>query len=1060
MKLHHASFVLALALAAGAAVAAPPAGEPTLKDLQRAAPVVREGERVQPDPERARELYRGFLELEGGDPQLRREALRRLGDLELEAGDAARGEAPAPGAGSAETRSAIEIYTRLLALEPDYPRADAVLYQLSRAWEAQGEPDKALAYLDQLVARFPASMHLGEAQFRRGEILFSAQRWRDAEAAYGAVIRTGPASDFYEQALYKHGWALFKQSATEQSAQSFLSLLDRKLTDPQAEDGTVALDSLSRADRELVADTFRALSIEFAALDASESLDAAVSSHGQPPYAWMLYSALGDMLVEKERYTDAANTYRAFVQRDPAHRRAPGLQTRAIEAYLKGGFADLALEGKREFIRQYRFDGPFWTGRERADAPEVVEALKSDLQDVARYQHALAQASGKPADYEQAAGWYRQYLESFPDDPDSAETNYLLADTLFESHDYRNAALEYQRTAYDYPAGERSATAGYAALVAYDKYEAALTGDDRAAWHLAGIESSLRFAETFPTHPDAGKVRLRASEQLFNLKDYERAGSVAALAAMHVPPLQPAEQRTAWNVVADSAFELGRYAEAEAAYNEVLARGAPGDEGRDPIYERLAAAVYKQGEAKQQAGDPDGAVNDFLRVAGVAPGSPIRATAEFDAAALLIREQQWQRAIPVLEAFRRDYPDNPLAASVPRSLALAYGEAGEPLLAAREFARIADSTGEAGDVRRAALVEAAGLYEKGGDLQQAAEAWSRFVERYPEPLDEAMAVRLKLADMASARGDSAGRQRWLGEIIAADAGAGAARSDSSKLLAARASLELAAPLRLAFESVVLKAPLAKTLKSKRAAMEKALSAYQAAADYGIAEVTTAATFATAELYRRLAADLMGSERPANLKPDELEQYDVLLEEQAYPFEERAIELHEVNAARAAQGIYDAPVRSSFAALAELSPARYARQELPAAAAADGALGQALTAAATGNWEQAEGDFSRSLEAGGGAAALTGLGLVYRNTGRFELAEEAYRSALAADPVYAPALLNLGILLDLYLQQPASALEQYQNYQASLAEPDPKVANWIRDVARRAGVPLEQPGASS
>jgi tetratricopeptide (TPR) repeat protein len=238
--------VLALVAVAAAASAGESAPEPTLKDLRRAAPEIRQGEKLPPDASRARSLYRDFLQFEGGDPELRNEALRRLGDLELDAGEVARGEAPTPGAGSAETRAAIEIYTRLLAEQPDYPRADAVLYQLSRAWEAEGDSTKALAYLDQMAAMFPGSTHIAEAQFRRGEILFSARRWRDAESAYAAVIRIGPTSEFYEQALYKQGWALFKQSASGQSADSFLALLDLKLADTITEDGVAALDTDSR----------------------------------------------------------------------------------------------------------------------------------------------------------------------------------------------------------------------------------------------------------------------------------------------------------------------------------------------------------------------------------------------------------------------------------------------------------------------------------------------------------------------------------------------------------------------------------------------------------------------------------------------------------------------------------------------------------------------------------------------------------------------------------------------------------------------------------------------
>ena len=99
-----------------------------------------------------------------------------------------------------------------------------------------------------------------------------------------------------------------------------------------------------------------------------------------------------------------------------------------------------------------------------------------------------------------------------------------------------------------------------------------------------------------------------------------------------------------------------------------------------------------------------------------------------------------------------------------------------------------------------------------------------------------------------------------------------------------------------------------------------------AADYGVADVTTAATFRIASLYREFGKALMTSERPKKLSKIELEQYNVLLEEQAFPFEEKATELHELNARRAAAGIYDQWVQRSFEALRELRPVRYGKNE--------------------------------------------------------------------------------------------------------------------------------------
>jgi len=202
-----------------------------------------------------------------------------------------------------------------------------------------------------------------------------------------------------------------------------------------------------------------------------------------------------------------------------------------------------------------------------------------------------------------------------------------------------------------------------------------------------------------------------------------------------------------------------------------------------------------------------------------------------------------------------------------------------------------------------------------------------FVKHFPQPLNPAMEARNKLSLIGAKAGDTQARDYWLRDIVAADRTAGAARTDRSRALAAKATLTLAIPMREEFKRIKLVAPLKKSLAEKRKAMEAALKAYEQALDYQVADVTTAATFESAELYRQLGKDLMSSERPKNLSKDELEQYDVLLEEQAFPFEEKAIKLHEVNAARTKDGTYDEWVQKSFAALAQLNPGRYGKVEI-------------------------------------------------------------------------------------------------------------------------------------
>ncbi|HEY2592125.1 MAG TPA: tetratricopeptide repeat protein [Steroidobacteraceae bacterium] len=898
----------------------------TIGDLVAHPAEVRPDEPAGATDTKAMQNYRRFLELQNTDPRLRAEAMRRLGDLSLESGQLERMEKEL---GSVDPlgAEAIRLYTVLLKAYPDYPRNDEVLYQLARAYETTGQPDQALATLDQLESRYPRTQLIAEVEFRRGELLFSAKRYAEAEAAYGTVIRRGPASGFYRQSLYKHGWSLFKESKNEESLPSFAGVLDQALLEGRASGRPLPLDSLSRANRELVEDTLRAMSITFSYLDGPKSIDAFLGHYGERPYEYLLYERLGDLYVAKQRYQDAAMTYRAYVARSPASDHAPGLAMQAIEAYRKGGFTQLVLDGKREYLERYDLGGAFWRNRKPSDYPEVVGELKKNLQDVATYYHAMAQSTKRADDYREAARWYRAYLKDFPNDPDSAATDYRLADALFASGQYADAASEYERTAYQYPPSASSAAAGYAALVSYQKAEAALSGSAKTALHARATDSGIRFARTFPAHPDSGGVLTRAAEDLFAAHDTQRATEVAHLVLDHRPPVDSGKQRIAWTIIGQTSFDHGAYHDAESAYTRARELAAGDAKMRADLTDRIAAAVYEQGAAKQKAGDSSGAIADFLRVGEVAPSSKIHATAQYDAAAELIRLKQWDRAVSVLEQYRRAFPKDSRAEDVTRKLAVAYAETKHPGAAAAEFERIAASETEAREARREALLHAADLYADAGERGKSQALLEQYVKAYPEPLSDAMETRERLVTAAEKAGDGQRALEWDREIVEVDARAGAARTPRTRYLAAHAALALAAPARDAFRDTRLVAPLKKSLVAKRKALERALADYKAALAYQVADVTTASTYEMAELYRTLAKDLLASERPKKLSKDELDQYQALLEDQANPFEEQSIMLHEANTARARDGLYDEWVRKSYAALAELDPGRYGKTEL-------------------------------------------------------------------------------------------------------------------------------------
>jgi tetratricopeptide (TPR) repeat protein len=872
------------------------------------------------EPSKSREIaiqhYQAFLN-ESPDSSFVPEAMRRLADLNLEVEQEALAEGRQPAGGS----RAAELYAELLQRFPDFQDNDSALYQLARAREQRGDAEPAMAALTSYTRNYRDGDKYDEAQFRRGEHLFVRREYRQAEQAYQAVLDQGTQSTFHQHALYKLGWARFKQNNYAPALDAYMQLLDETIG---GHDSAELPGTMSRADQERIDDTLRAVSLSFSYLGGHGAVRDYYTRRGARTYEPLVYARLAALHLGTERFTDAAETYSQFAQVHPQHREAPLFQSRVIDVYKQAGFSERVLEEKQAFVERYEPAATYWQGNDRAQSPEVLAQVQRHLRDVAGHFHAVAQQQGKARNYDEAARWYRLYLRSFPDSEQAPYMNFLYAELLSGAGRHGLAATQYERTAYDYKHHDKAAEAGYAALLAYDKHEPTLKGAEKRDWHRTGITSALRFSEQFPDHKQALPVRTRAAQQLYALRDYPAA--IAAAQPIIDNRAAPQElQLSAWTVVAHAEFDQADYQRAELAYREVLARTPASGEQRSGLEDKLAASIYKQGEQEKAAGNLAGAAEHFLRIARAVPGSEINVTAQYDAAAAYISLQRWPDAIRILEQWQRDNAAHKLRLDVSRKLAVLYRENGQPLQAANQFARLSDTDADP-QLRREASLTAASLYQQEGRNEQAIAAYERFVERYPRPVEAAMEARQQLVSLYSESGDRTRTRHWREQLIAADRSAGAERSERTRYLAAHAQLALVADDYRAYRHIALKEPLQQNLARKKTHMQAAIQGYRSAAAYQVAEVTTESAFRIGEIYADFGNALMSSERPRNLNAEELEQYDILLEEQAYPFEEKAIAVHETNARRIGSGVYDAWVRRSMDRLAELLPVRYAKPE--------------------------------------------------------------------------------------------------------------------------------------
>jgi len=869
------------------------------------------------------EQYREFLELTPTEPMYS-EAMRRLADLELENSEPEKITSSHIERASTQIEAAIRLYKTYLKTYPDSKKNGMVLYQLARAYELQGDTDHAMTALNRLARRFPNFALIDEVEFRRGETLFVLRDYQAAAKAYYTIVKNHPDSLYYEKSIYKYGWAQFKINHYSKALNAFFKLLDRKNAQGKLRADGLA-PNLTPPEKEFLKDILHVVSLSFSYQQGHESLAAYFNAQGERSYEPLIYRQLGKLYLSKDRIHDAAKTYLAFVDRFPNGYLAPQFYQAAIEAYVKGHFPSLVLPAKEKFVKLYGVQSYFWKLQPESVRQQVKPLLESHLRDLATYYHAKARKSRNPATFKIAAQWYATYIQSFPNDPSAAKMNFLLADCLFDGHRFVEAVSEYEKTAYHYPRNQKSAEAGYAAILAYTQAAKTIPPSKQAAWQEMKIISALKFSDTYPDNRQVPAVLTKSAEELFQLKQYARASDIAQRLIHKQNVHNRSLKKTAWLVYAHSQFALGHYAAAERAYTTVLAYLPKKDKQLNAINDRLAASIYKQADQERQKGNLSLAANNFLRVKHVVPTSSLVVNAEYDAATVLIQMKDWSRAALVLERFRKHYPRNKLQSGVTEKLALVYTQSGQGLKAAGEMETLALGSKDT-KYRQQMLWQAANLYKAGGKSAKAMKLYQRYIKEFPKQLPQSMEARNFLARYYKTRRNAKRWGYWLNEIIKADYAAGKLRTDRTRTLAAEATLILAQPRLTAYRKAALRIPLKKSLRRKKALMQKALKAYERATAYQISNVTTAATYQIAEIYNDFARALMNSQRPKGLSADELEQYTLLLEEQAYPFEEKAIAIHAANFTHTTEGIYDEWVKKSQQQLIKLEPARYAKSE--------------------------------------------------------------------------------------------------------------------------------------
>ena len=330
----------------------------------------------------------------------------------------------------------------------------------------------ATAFNDPFEACVPVSQEtqfIGEIWLRIGEYHFDNDFASDghgldrAISAYGKVLAL-PEDRNFNLALYKIAWSYYRASRYVEAIKHFSQLVQWS-DDEQQRTG--------RAGTELRQEAIQYLAITFSyddwnenqKPDPEEGLPTGFQRIQDPnllpqdrPWTQEIYFQLGQVYFDNAKYPQAIEVWKFALGKWAMSPRAPEITNLIARAYRRNNDFEHEIE-TRALLANYGVGTPWYNANtdhpaEQRRAEELAEgaliqtavnfhqrAQELRSQGVAQRNSSLIlQAKEK---YRLAADAYRAYIRRYPNNPQAYEINYSLADALYWSENYDEAAREY-----------------------------------------------------------------------------------------------------------------------------------------------------------------------------------------------------------------------------------------------------------------------------------------------------------------------------------------------------------------------------------------------------------------------------------------------------------------------------------------------------------------------------------------------------------------------------------------------------------------------------------------
>ena len=381
----------------------------------------------------------------------------------------------------------LNYYRELLKIKPDYKHKDIVYYNMAfcnyqkekilidkkrhkypELYELYGGlPDslrllrknlkKSIEYYDKILNEFPNSDLYLEAIYRLGDIYFDLagetksgkQRKKYlliAENYYKMLIPE--ESDLLEESIYKLGWTYFSMNKYNSAIVRFIGLLNditlndsiyKKSSNPEERE---ASKKFIEGAKKFEDEVLRYVALSFAGFDSTNytpnpigtyKLKKIIGKIGSEVYAKKILRRLGDIYAEITYPAKARVTYTTFLDLFPLNEDNPTIANNIVSSYINDSEFDKAEQEKEKLALRFTVNSPWYQKYKDND-----EVMKKELPIIKEaYEYTIGITVNKAIDskekekYEKAIKFSELYLDLFPSSDKSQHIEYDLAEMYF-----------------------------------------------------------------------------------------------------------------------------------------------------------------------------------------------------------------------------------------------------------------------------------------------------------------------------------------------------------------------------------------------------------------------------------------------------------------------------------------------------------------------------------------------------------------------------------------------------------------------------------------------------